>query len=439
MPRTTPINLPSFRQLSRPGFSGWRMLLLAWLAVFFTGPGQTYGTSAFVDPMIADLDMSRSLFSALYSVGTLASAVVLMLMGRQIDSRGTRLVMGLATAGLALGAFVLGLANGPLLVLVGFALTRACGQGLMGLAARTLIPHWFVRQRGRVFSLLGLASTFSLAIIPPVHERLINWLGWRGAWMVDAAFLALVLAPLFFLFLRNRPEDVGEFPDGERPIGDEAVAAASAEAGRGLTLHQAFRTYAFWGLVGASVVPSLVVTGLAFNQVAIFTDRGMPSSLAASTFTVESLAALPVTLAIGWVVDRYPVRYVLVAGQVALALAMVALLMAEGVALALVYAALRGVSGALWMVGADVAWPQYYGRRYLGSIRGFGFGVGVFGSALGPLPFGIAYDTLGGYTPAIAALLALPVLAAVAVWFAKPPHLPDPAISTQGLVGDPAD
>jgi MFS family permease len=429
MPRFSPINLPSLGQLTRPGFAGWRMLLLVWIAVFFTGPGQTYGTSAFVDPMIDELDMSRSLFSTLYSVGTLASAVMLMVMGRQIDRRGSRLVLTLATAGLALGTFALGMANGPVLVLAGFALTRACGQGLMGLAARTLVPHWFMRQRGRVFSLLGLASTFSLALIPPVHERLISWLGWRSAWFVDGAFLLIVLVPIFFLFIRNRPEDIGQFPDGERPIGDDAIAAANAEADRGLTLRQAFRTFAFWGLVGASVVPSLVVTGLAFNQVAIFTDKGLPGSLAATTFTVESLAALPTTLLVGWVVDRYPVRYVLVAGQVALGLAMVALLLADGVALALVYSALRGVSGALWMIGADVAWPQYYGRRYLGSIRGFGFGVGVFGSALGPIPFGIAYDTLGGYTPAIAALLVLPVVATVAVWFARPPKLPAPEVA----------
>lgn len=434
MPRITPINLPSLRQLTRSGFSGWRMLLLAWLAVFFSGPGQTYGTSAFVDPMIEELGMSRSLFSTLYSVGTLASAAALMVMGRQIDRRGSRVVMALAAGGLAVGTMVLGLATGPALVLLGFALTRACGQGLLGLSARTLIPQWFVRQRGRAFSLLGLASTFSLALVPPVHERLISWLGWRAAWFVDAAILALVLMPIFLVFVRNRPEDVGQFPDGERPIGEEAIAAAGADAERGMTLQQAFRTFPFWGLVGASVVPSLVVTGLAFNQVAIFTDKGMPSSLAATTFTVESLAALPTTLAIGWVVDRYPVRYVLVAGQIALGLAMVALLLSDGVVLALTYAALRGMSGALWMIGADVAWPAYYGRKHLGSIRGFGFGVGVLGSALGPLPFGIAYDTLGGYTPAIVVLLVLPVAATIAVWFAKPPALPEPVPAPQGSV-----
>jgi hypothetical protein len=39
------------------------MLLLAWLAVFLSGPGQAYGTSAFVDPMINALGMSRSLYA----------------------------------------------------------------------------------------------------------------------------------------------------------------------------------------------------------------------------------------------------------------------------------------------------------------------------------------------------------------------------------------
>lgn len=40
--RIAPITLPSFRQLTRSGFSGWRMLLLAWLAVFFTGSGRVW-------------------------------------------------------------------------------------------------------------------------------------------------------------------------------------------------------------------------------------------------------------------------------------------------------------------------------------------------------------------------------------------------------------
>jgi cyanate permease len=189
----------------------------------------------------------------------------------------------------------------------------------------------------------------------------------------------------------------------------------------GLSLAQAARTPAFWGLVGASVVPSLVVTGLAFNQIAILTDRGLPATLAATTFAVESAIGIPMALLAGWLTDRFPVRFVLAAGQLCLAIAMVALLASAGApGLALLYSAWRGASSGLWMVAADVAWPAYCGRRHLGSI---GFSVGVAGAALGPLPFGLAYDLLGGYDPAILALLVLPIVATAAVLLAKPPPL----------------
>jgi hypothetical protein len=46
----------------RPGFSRWSILAVAGMAVFLSGPAQTYGVSAFVDPMLADLHLSRSLF-----------------------------------------------------------------------------------------------------------------------------------------------------------------------------------------------------------------------------------------------------------------------------------------------------------------------------------------------------------------------------------------
>lgn len=409
------------RSLKRSGLAGRTILFIAGLAVFISGPAQTYGVSTFVEPMIDELGVSRSVFSTAYSFGTLVSAIALMIIGRQIDRWGSRIIMALATLIFAAALGLLSVANTPAALLIGFALLRTCGSGVLTLAARTLIPHWFARRRGRAFSMLGLAGAISLALIPLAHSRTIEWLGWRGAWRLDAVILLLVFLPAVLLLVKNRPEDIGQFPDGVRPAADDPTAVS--DAGVGLTLRQALRTPAFWALVGASVVPSLVVTGLAFNQVAIFTDRGLPTTLAATTFTVESIFLMVITLGVGWLVDRYPVRYSLAAGQIALALAMVCLLLADGPVLALVYAALRGTSAGFWMVAADVAWPAYYGRRHLGAIRGFGFSFGVAGAAIGPLPFGLAYDFLGGYTPAIVALLVLPVLATIAVLLTRPPKL----------------
>ncbi len=74
------------------------------------------------------------------------------------------------------------------------------------------------------------------------------------------------------------------------------------------------------------------------------------------------------------------------------------------------------------MVGSDVAWPQFFGRTHLGSIRGVGTALGIVGAALGPLPFGFAYDLTGDYRAAIGILLILPVVAAIVMWLAKPPR-----------------
>lgn len=406
---------------AKPVFSGRRMLLIAALAVFLSGPGQTYGVSAFVDPMLADLGWSRSLFSTAYSVGTLVSAGALVFVGRQIDRAGNRIILSLAAIGFGAALMLLSVASGAVTLLVGFALLRTNGSGVLTLGARTLVPRWFHSRTGRAFSILGLAGMLSQAAVPPFNELMIGRFGWETAWRINALIIWIVLLPVVALLVRNRPEDIGQFPDGARPnVDGDAVPIAVEE--HGPTLKEAWRTGAFWALIGAGVVPALVVTGLSFNQVAILTDRGLPSTLAATTFAVDAAVALPITLLAGWFVDRYPVRYALAAGQLFLGIAMIVLLMANAPALALLYAACRGVSGGMWMVAADVAWPTYFGRRHLGSIRGFGFATGVVGAAIGPIPFGLAYDLLGGYRPAIGGLLVLPLIAAVGVLRAKAPQ-----------------
>lgn len=395
------------------------MLALAGLAIFLSGPAQTYGVSAFVDPMLAELGESRSLFSTTYAIGTLMSAFTLLIVGRQIDRYGSRLVMTLAAVVFAGALFFMSGVGGVPTLAIGFSLLRASGQGVLTLAARTLVPHWFVRRRGRAFSIIGLAATASLAVVPVANEVMIRHLGWREAWRINGIVMLLVLAPLLWFFVRDRPEQVGQHPEGIPP---DPTLPYQAVDEYGHTLPQAMRTPAFWALIGAGLAPSLVLTGLSFNQVAILTDRGLPATLAAATFTVESLVGLPTTLMAGSLADRFPHRFTLAAGQVFLAVAMVVLLLADSTALALLYAALRGVSGGFWSVAADVAWPSYFGKRHLGNIRGFGYSMGIAGAALGPLPFGLAYDLLGGYDPAILGLLVLPVVAGLAVLLARTPR-----------------
>lgn len=180
-------------------------------------------------------------------------------------------------------------------------------------------------------------------------------------------------------------------------------------------LKEAMSTRSFWAMITAGAVPALVLTGVSFHQVSILDSNGLPASLSASLFAMESAIALPVTFAAGWFVDRYAVKYALAASQAFLLLALGLLLAADTTVLALVYAGMRGCSMGIWAVAADVAWTSYFGRRYLGSIRGASFAVGTVASAIGPLPPGFIYDQLGSYTSSIIAYMIFPAIALIFV------------------------
>ena len=77
---------PTPRNAKRqPFFYGWIILFIASLAMFISGPGQTYTVSNFVDPIIAEMSWSRTMVSGLYTAGSLTGAVLMVLIGKLLD------------------------------------------------------------------------------------------------------------------------------------------------------------------------------------------------------------------------------------------------------------------------------------------------------------------------------------------------------------------
>jgi MFS family permease len=136
-------------------FLGWWILAVSGVAVFTSSFGLTYTVSVYVDPMLAELGLSRTLFSFAYAVGTATGGLVLLLGGPLLERWGSRRVMVIGAIGLSSGLIVLSLAAGPWWLFLGFPVIRTFGQGTMPLTARVLIPNWFFRQRARAFACWG--------------------------------------------------------------------------------------------------------------------------------------------------------------------------------------------------------------------------------------------------------------------------------------------
>ncbi len=407
-------------------YYGWVIVFIAGLGVFFSGPGQTYSVSVFIDSYIKDFGWSRSHVSAVYSLATLAAGICMFFVGRFVDKWGQRKMSVIVGIGLALASFWNSMVVNTAMLFIGFFLIRVLGQGSMSLIPNTLVPQWFITKRGKAMSLMAIGGFASSAALPPLNAWLVaNW-GWSFSWKVWGVLLLVIFVPLAYFLIRNKPEDIGEYPDGVKPewTNDPADPNRISKPFEEVnwTVQEAVKTRAYWLLLFCVGIPALVNTGLTFHLISIFKTNGISPGIAALVLSLMALIGFPVTLIAGPLLDRVKVQYVLAgifAGEIIFILVLLA---ADHTAIAIAFGVLWGISGGFERITLNYVWPSFFGRQSLGSIKGSAMTVTVLGSALGPLPFGLAYDYFAGYEEILLMSIILPVLGMAAALLAKKPE-----------------
>jgi MFS family permease len=387
-----------------PFFYGWVIMAAGTFGLIMTSPGQTYAVSIFIENIIEDLGISRSLVSTLYSIGTLIGSFSLPFWGRMVDQKGTRKMVVLISILFGLACIYMGLVKNAFMLGIGFILVRMLGQGSLGLISQTAINQWWVRKRGMVIGISGLLTALlGMGIFPNLVYALISAFEWRIAYAILGLVLLLVMAPVGFFLFRNRPEDYHLLPDGDMDVPSTAITK-SAEPDpieENWTLKEAIRTRTFWMLAISLALFSMLSTGLFFHLVSIFENRSLNPSVAASVFLPVAFAAALTQFTAGFLTDRISLRYLLAVGLLLQATALLSAQVLQGTVTAFLFGIVLGATNGISRATGAVAWPKFFGRKHLGSIYGFTTAVAIIGAALGPLPFGIAYDILGTYQPVL--------------------------------------
>lgn len=407
--------------LPNKGFYGWRIVVFAAIALALTGPGQTYGVSVFVDPMIEDLGISRTQMTTAYLIGTLVGALALPWIGQAIDRFGVRRTM--AIIGALFGGLLIGMSLVSNLVglTAGFIGIRMMGQGALNLTATTAVALWFTRRRGLAMGIVTAAGGVGMTLIPLLGERLIADIGWRNAWMIEGLIVWAIVLPIAILGIRNRPSDVGQYVDG-----DAATDAPPVEVW-GVTRKEALRSSFFWLVTAAVATISTITTAVVFHQIDLLGSRGLTPTEAAANFLPQTIATLIATLGIGTLADRVSPRVVLITSMGMMA---GGLLLATAVApglLAIAFGMLIGAAGGAMRVVEATELPRYFGTLHIGAIRGVVTSVGIAGAAVGPVLFSLGHDVTGNYTAVLLASIVIPVVVAVGALIVRLPQhdIPD--------------
>lgn len=395
----------------------WHLVVVTALALALTGPGQTIGISAFVDPMSEALDLTRNQVSGAYMFGTLAGALAMPFAGRAIDRLGVRLMMALVGGAFGLVTAAMAGVAGLLTLGVAFVGVRALGQGALTLTATTTVGAAFHRRRGVAVGLAVAVGTALMGLTPLALTAAIGAFGWRLAWVAAGVVVLVTVVPLGWFGLRGvaRPR---------RPARGEAPDPPA----EGHTRGQAVRTPLFWAVTGATVSTGLVGTGMMFHQISLLGEQGLTAAEAAANFVPQSIATIVGTLLAGWLADRLPPRAVIplaMGVQIAAMAMIIGDVVAPG-ALAVTYGAMIGASGGLARAYEAAAIPRFFGTGHLGSVRGLIMGLNTGSTSLGPIALALGFSATGSYGTGLAWLLVLPAATIVVALVARPPA-PAPA------------
>jgi hypothetical protein len=227
--------------------------ILTWGTIFYT--------PVLILPLLAqERGWSISFAMAGFSIGLLVAGLVAPYVGRSIDRVGGHVVM---TVGSLIGALALVLivhaANKIAYLAVWMMLGAAMAANLYDPAFASL-GRIFGAAARRPITALTLMGGFASTVSWPVTHFLLEAAGWRGTYLVYAALLALISAPLHaFALPRSRARI-------EVPAEAGASVSAAVLPPHGLAfilVATAFASYAF--------VPS----GMSAHLLAVFTRSGI--------------------------------------------------------------------------------------------------------------------------------------------------------------------
>jgi len=402
-----------------PFFYGWVVLAAATVGMAATLPAQTAGVSLFIDAMIADLGLSRTSVSWMYTAATVAGAAALPLVGWLLDRFGPRRAVTLISLLLALTCVGMGYVGGWIALLVGFLLLRGLGQGALALVNNHAVNLWFERRRGLAIGILGLGIAGATAVFPPLINDMIDLHGWRTTYPVMGAIVAAVMLPLGVLFYRAEPERFGLQPDGASAPGDAASDADEANASsyiEGLTVDEARRTWTFWLITVGGVCTAGLGTGLLFHHFSILGGNGIGRDVAALLFVPLGVLTAASNLGSGWLVDRFSPRRLLGVLLVIFSAMMAAIPFVTTPPLVWAYGFVFGVAQGMQGAVLGSAYAYYFGRAHHGAVRGLATTIFVGGTAIGPPLLALGPDWFGGYAPVLWGLTPLPLGVAAAAF-----------------------
>ena len=377
---------------------------------FFVNVGLNSTSFAVYQPYIVALpgigDVSGSI---ILSLRILVSVIATLFVNQVYNLLDLRLGLAVATAFTGAAFFVYSIATTLPLFLLG-AVLGGIAYGVGGMVATTmLVNRWFKSGIGTAVGIASVGSGVAGFVVPVAAASIIEAQSLSAAFLCESV-LAFAVALIVFVFLRNRPEDIGVAPH-ESKVAESGRGKEQAERiASGLKLALPERVLV---LVAMCMLGGFSMGGISYMSV-LFVTNGFDAQFAALLLSIAGGCLMVSKFLAGEMFDRLgtPLASFIMFSILGVGIALCCLSQTGSIPVAVCAAVFSGLGLSLGSVGLSV-WsielssPEYRQKSIRNCQVGFSFGGFVMNAIPGPLK-----ELTGTYVTSYVIILGLVLVAA---------------------------
>ena len=413
-------------------FYGWYLVAALWVIYLINVGYAMYGASVVNTFMIKDLDMSRKTLGLGFALFMLLQGLPGSLIAMMINKKGIRYTLCFGSLLIIIGSALMAtVVSTPLMFFLVFGVIMGLGVGFgRVLCLQTGVTLWFNRKRALAMSIALTAAGVGGFIAAPTLVNVLALTGnsWRAGWFFIGG-LSLLAFIISILFVKNKPSDLGQYPDGINPSQAKFEGASAAKGSNVFktadewTTSQALKTGSIWLIFIGSVgfyVPYLLCVS---HGVAHFMDQGFTKEAAAMSIGVLTLFSIIGRLLGGAIGDKIEPRFIWSISLLILFAGVLTGMVATTQLHIYLYAVLVGVGFGAAFVCMPTLFANYYGPKAFASIMGTLFPLLTIFASSAPFIAGWIFDSMGSYRIAFIGASVFCLIGALTLLLAKPVKL----------------
>lgn len=404
-------------------FFGWRMVAIA-IAIDFFAVGFAFQSYPVIQLQLEkELNLSRFVTTLTIPIFMMCSAIFFPIVGKLLDQYSVKKIIVWGGFIYSISLMSLYLTFNYFTFILIYGLPIALGATLMGnLATSKLVSSWFERQAGRALGIAAVGVSFAGFIFPNLTQYFLMdvlFLEWREVYLVFGIFLLIIITPLIFFLVIDKPDDVGQEVDGGmKEIGIEPDENIGVE----WEIKDLLKNSNFWILTIVFALQFSSMMAILAHLTFYASERGWADQ-AAFIFGMYAIPAMLSKVVFGWLVEKKLDPRMAV--SISLAFQAMGLLLItttqSPTQLALVIA-LFGFGGGAGLPMSNILFRNTFTPKSFGTSRGLSQPFIFLMQAVGTPGVALIFQYYGNYNNAFLMLTVMVVLAIFIIWLLKEPQ-----------------